>query len=92
MVSVFSVCTILLCAIVIIALVKAISRGYNDEVVVTTVTEEYDEPGFVVVGDLRRQWENNQPYVIDPVDGARCWLNTKDEYYEDAADKIWKLI
>ena len=47
--------------------------------------------GIPVVGMLQRQWENGQPFVIDPVDGDKMWLNTKDDLYEDGANKIWGL-
>lgn len=59
----------------------------------TTVTTHYDEPEeVVVVGDLKRQFSNGQPYVIDPADNKKIWLNTSDTHYEDEAGKNWRLV
>lgn len=77
-------------------------NDYDDEIVahttVTTTTTTNDaQPtglninGIPIVGMLQRQWENGQPFVIDPVDGDKMYLNTKDDLYEDGADKIWGL-
>jgi len=63
-----------------------------DEVISTTTTTIHDHPGYYVSGTLGRQFENSQPFVIDPADHTKIWLNTKDDMYEDAAGKIWKLI
>jgi hypothetical protein len=59
----------------------------------TTVTEDVPaaQPSYNIVGNLVRQWEGTQPYVIDPVDHDRVWLNTSDDMYEDGAGKIWTL-
>ena len=75
-------------------------HGYwgPDEVVThttttTTVTEDVPaaQPSYNIVGNLVRQWEGSQPYVIDPVDHDKVWLNTSDDMYEDGAGKIWTL-
>lgn len=75
----------------------------EDEVVTTThttVTTTTDTPqatvglnvnGIAIVGILERQWENNQPFVMDPVDKDKMWLNTSDDLYEDGAGKMWGL-
>lgn len=59
----------------------------------TTVTDGVAaaQPSYNIVGNLVRQWEGSQPYVIDPVDHDRVWLNTSDDMYEDGAGKIWTL-
>jgi hypothetical protein len=59
----------------------------------TTVTEDVAaaQPSYNIVGNLVRQWEGTQPYVIDPVDHDKVWLNTSDDMYEDGAGKIWTL-
>jgi hypothetical protein len=56
----------------------------NDGVVAT-------QPSYNIVGNLVRQWEGTQPYVIDPVDHDKVWLNTSDDMYEDGAGKLWTL-
>jgi len=47
--------------------------------------------GIPIVGMLTRQYEGNQPFVIDPVDKDKMFLNTKDDIYEDGAGKTWGL-
>lgn len=67
------------------------SRTYSE----TTVVKHYDDEDDdepVVVGELKRQYSNGQPYVIDPVDNEKIYLNTKDTYYEDAGNKNWRLV
>lgn len=107
MTTLFIIISVLIFLILIVALVRSTSpvyyNDYDDEVVtthttVTTTTTTNDAPvsgpnvnGIPVVGFLQRQWENGQPFVIDPVDGDKMWLNTKDDLYEDGADKIWGL-
>lgn len=97
---------ILIFLILIAAIVRSPTVYYNDyddEVVTTThttVTTTTDTPqatiglnvnGIPVVGIIERQWENNQPFVIDPVDGDKMWLNTNDDLYEDGGNKVWGL-
>lgn len=47
--------------------------------------------GFPIVGMITKQWDGAQPYVLDPVDGAKWMLNTTDDLYEDAEGKWWGL-
>ena len=47
--------------------------------------------GIPIVGMLTRQYDGNQPFVIDPVDKDKMFLNTKDDIYEDGAGKTWGL-
>lgn len=93
---------VLIFLIMLVAIVRSTNMNYvdyDDEVVthttVTTTTTNnvtgLNVNGIPVVGILERQWENGQPFVIDPVDGDKMWLNTKDDLYEDGADKIWGL-
>lgn len=58
-----------------------------EEETITTTTESFE-----VVGKLKRQKENKQFFVIDPVDKSKVWLNSNDDMYEDADGEIWKLI
>lgn len=44
-----------------------------------------------ITGNLKRQFENDQAFVIDPVDQKKIWLNSNDDMYEDANDKVWRL-
>lgn len=64
----------------------------DDVVTHTTTTTTYHEPQYEIVGSLARQFENGQPFVIDPVDDDKVWLNSKDDLYEDGAGKIWSLL
>ena len=78
-------------------LISRLSGGpvYNNEEEVTTTTTTTtvtDAPaGHYIVGSLVRQFEGTQPFVIDPVDKDKVWLNTKDDLYEDGAGRIWSL-
>jgi hypothetical protein len=79
---------------------------YEDEVTTTTTTTTVvDTPatgsgpahaglninGFPIVGMLQRQFEGSTPFVIDPVDNDKVFLNTSDDIYEDGAGKWWGL-
>ena len=57
----------------------------------TTITSDNDSP-YKAIGNLKREFDNGQPYVIDPADKSKVWLNDKDDMYEDASDRIWKLV
>jgi len=69
------------------------SPDLEEEITETVVTETVDEPVAApnVAGNLKRQFENDQAYVIDPVDEKKIWLNSNDDMYEDADGKIWRL-
>lgn len=98
---------VLVLLILIVAAVRNSNMYYNDyddeEIVthttVTTTTTTNDTPattglninGIPIVGMLVRQYENNQPFVMDPVDKDKVWLNTTDDIYEDGAGKMWGL-
>lgn len=81
-----------------------IYNDFDDEVVthttVTTTTTTHEDPAPVAAaptapitaGTITRGWQDNKPYVIDPVDGVTVQLAETDDLYEDAAGKIWKLI
>lgn len=45
--------------------------------------------GFPIVGMITRQFEGTTPFVLDPIDGQKCFLNTTDDLYEDAEGKWW---
>jgi hypothetical protein len=57
--------------------------------------EEYEEvtttENFLVSGILYKQYDNGQPYVMDPADGDKVWVNTKDDLYEDGAGRWYDL-
>lgn len=72
---------------------------------VTTTTTTQDAPlqgwthaecaedfGRHTVGTITRGWQDNKPYVIDPVDGTTMQLAETDDLYEDAAGKMWNLV
>lgn len=87
-----------------ILLVRAImywwNTGFNsvndfETVTTTTTTTTNNDPSLVhydIVGTLSIQRSEHQPFVIDPVDGKKWFLNTNDDMFEDAAGKIWKLV
>lgn len=81
--------TILILTVILISLKGARNMWNSDfeEETITTTTESFE-----VVGKLKRQKENKQFFVIDPVDKSKVWLNSNDDMYEDAAGEIWKLI
>ena len=74
----------------------------NDEVIthttVTTTTTTHDDPAPasatvpITAGTITRGWQDNKPYLIDPVDGSTMQLAETDDLYEDAAGKLWKLV
>ena len=95
---------ILLFLIVIVSIMRSYAVGpwdYDEEVVTTTTTTTTttDAPvttglninGVPIVGMLTRQFDGSTPFVIDPVDGDKMYLNTKDDIYEDGAGKWWGL-
>jgi hypothetical protein len=97
-----SVLIVLILLVIIVRNNTMYYDDFDDEVTTThtttTTTTNNDSiniglnvNGVPVVGMLQRQWENGQPFVIDPVDGDKMWLNTKDDLYEDGANKIWGL-
>ena len=47
--------------------------------------------GFPIVGMITRKFEGTTPYVIDPIDGDKVFLNTTDDIYEDGEGKWWGL-
>lgn len=76
----------------------------EDEVVTTTttITTYSDDPnvasvvgatqfGRQIQGNIKRGWENNVPFVYDPVDGDKVMLDIGDDMYEDANGGIWTL-
>lgn len=64
----------------------------DEETIVTTTTTTTTTQGAVYQQTLARQFEpNGQPFVIDPVDGLKIYVNTTDDLYEDANGFIWNL-
>jgi hypothetical protein len=59
--------------------------------VATQATTGLNINGFPIVGMLQRQFEGTTPFVIDPVDNDKVFLNSKDDIYEDGAGKWWGL-
>lgn len=67
----------------------------EDETTVTTTTTTSAEATPAepnIVGNLKRQIEGTQAFVIDPVDQQKTWLNSNDDMYEDANGKIWRVV
>ena len=48
--------------------------------------------GRNTAGTITRGWQDNKPYVIDPVDGTTMQLAESDDLYEDADGKMWNLV
>lgn len=67
-----------------------------EEETITTTTTVVEEPPIITVDQLppleRKFKENGQPFCIDPADNTEWMLNTKNDMYEDASGKWWKLI
>jgi len=70
----------------------------EDEIVTTTTTttvveEVPQQPTYTVVGELEVKLfgRKKQPYVKDPVDKDRVFINSGDDLYEDGGGKVWKL-
>jgi len=96
---------ILFFLIITVSIMRSYAVGpwdYDEEVVTTTTTTTTtttDAPattglninGVPIVGMLTRQFDGSTPFVIDPVDGDKMYLNTKDDIYEDGAGKWWGL-
>ena len=91
--------------IMIILASRRMHNGYDsfddeieDEVITTTTTTTtvHDTPvaqaAPTTAGTITRGWQDNKPYVIDPVDGTTMQLAESDDLYEDAGGKMWNLI
>jgi len=59
-----------------------------EETVIVTETYTYPE----LLGKLARQFDNGQPFVIDPADQSKTWVNSHHDMYEDASGRIWELV
>jgi len=57
-----------------------------------TQTSSASNFGRNTAGTITRGWQDNKPYVIDPVDGTTMQLAETDDLYEDADGKMWNLI
>lgn len=79
--------------IIIFAIVIAVwFKDYNGMDAITNIVNHIPKPeNHNIVGNLKRQFDNDQAFVIDPVDQKKIWLNSNDDMYEDADDKVWKL-
>ena len=74
----------------------------EDEIVTTTTTTTtttldapvvyQSAPVPATAGTITRGWQDNKPYLIDPVDGTTMQLAETDDLYEDAGGKMWNLI
>lgn len=63
----------------------------DEETIVTTTTTTTTTDQVYQHPPLVRQWEGAQPFVIDPADGIKFYVNTTDDMYEDANGFIWNL-
>ncbi len=66
-------------------------RNFNGEAIITEVMHHEPEHHHDITGNLKRQFENDQGFVIDPVDQKKMFINSNDDMYEDANGKIWRL-
>jgi hypothetical protein len=82
--------TIILVCIIACRRTPAMYCDDYEEETVTTTTIRNDSPN--IVGNLKRQAEGTQSFILDPVDSQKIWLNSNDEMYEDADGKIWRLV
>ena len=104
--TMLAIVLVLFVLILIVSIVRnsMFYNDYDDEVTTTTTTTVTTDVGvgvaqptglningIAIVGMLVRQFENGQPFVIDPVDNDKMYLNTKDDIYEDGAGKVWGL-
>jgi hypothetical protein len=64
----------------------------EEHTVTTTTTIDSGVSGYVTVGNLVKQKDGTQFFVIDPVDQDRVWVNSTDDLYEDGKGQIWKLV
>jgi len=98
----FTVFLILVLLILIMLIIQHTYHPFNhfdeveEEVVTTTTvtTTHQDVPvqqTYVIAGTIMRGWENNQPFVFDPADQSKTYVNPNDDMYEDAEGKIWHL-
>jgi hypothetical protein len=46
----------------------------------------------ITVAEAKGGYDNMQPFVIDPVDLTKTWINSHDDMYEDATGKLWNII
>lgn len=62
----------------------------EDETITTTTTS--DERELNIVGNLTRQADGIQSFMVDPADQQKVWLNSNDDMYEDARGYVWRLV
>lgn len=65
---------------------------YERRYVCEEVFEETTTTEYPIVGKLHRHWDQGQPFVIDPADKIRTWVNNGDDLYEDNDGNIWELV
>jgi len=83
----------MLIMVLIIIIVGVIRMFWWPDVEVVEETTLHEEENTTyVMGNLKRKWQGGQPYVIDPVDKDKVWVNTSDDMYEDGAGNFWKLV
>ena len=86
MIIILAVSVLLFLSVMLIIAIRADMSYdvYEEEVTITTSGPE-------LVGILYKQYDNGQPYVMDPADGDKVWVNTKDDLYEDGAGRWYDL-
>ena len=79
--------------LLIIPLVKHINSVDEETMINTTNTEDDVVLGGTrFVGTLKRSWHGKQPFIVDPLEQNRVYLNTSDDIYEDSAGKWWRIV
>lgn len=82
----------MLTAIFILLFVIALAYWFQNGNGAEVITEVFHhEPHHDITGNIKRQFENDQAFVVDPVDQKKIFVNSNDDMYEDANGKVWRL-
>jgi hypothetical protein len=89
---IFTFLLIIFFMMLIIPLVDHVDSVDEETTITTTTTTTHTEDVMEFEGNLKRSWHGKQPFVVDPVDKDRVYLNTSDDIYEDGAGKWWRIV
>ena len=81
--------TLIFCFLILLFMALIISAIRNQASYAITETTTHQSPVMYPLLDV--QSDHGQPFVIDPADGSKTWINSHDNFYEDAVGKIWEL-